>query len=53
MNPAEVNNPKIFIKLYEAMIRPIGTYGCEVWAQQFIKALSGPDFQPLDLYNSI
>ena len=32
-----VNNPKIYLKLFDSMIKPILTYGSEVWSQQFFK----------------
>ena len=32
-----VNNPKIYLKLFDSMIKPILTYGSEVWSQQFYK----------------
>ena len=35
-----LNNSSIMLKLFDSMIRPIITYGCEIWQQQFYKSLS-------------
>ena len=44
------NNPKILLKLVDSMIKPIMTYGSEVWVQQFIKQYSNfKDTQKIDL----
>lgn len=29
-----LNNAKLYLKLFDAMIQPIITYGCEIWSQQ-------------------
>jgi hypothetical protein len=31
----ELNNPCIFLKLFHSMVKPILTYGSEVWSQQY------------------
>ncbi len=35
-----LNNPAVILKLFDSMIKPIITYGCEIWQQQFYKSLS-------------
>ncbi len=35
---SKVTEPRINIKLYESVIKPIAAYGCAVWGQDFLKS---------------
>lgn len=47
---SELNNPKIYLRLFDAMIAPILTYGSEVWSQQYSKAFKKRDFTQFDIF---
>ena len=51
LDPRDVNNPKIMLKLYDMMIRPISTYACEVWSQQYCKTFQEKSEMKLDALN--
>ena len=44
-----INNPCIYLKLFDSMIRPIITYGCEIWQQQFNNSLCTQNINNCDL----
>ena len=45
-----LNNPRLYLKLFDVMIKPMLLYGAKVWSQQLVQVFSRDGLSGFDTY---